>query len=279
MRTSIYALPIIANTAQVHPGHRGIVSLTLTSNAEFSVKLYPGMRIAELQLRHIDSLTESPKHSRYHFMTRPLHTELHRDPDLKYLGPMVEPIIVGIVSTIASGRTTAITYLTETYGLDRFSLADGLKDEARRIGVSPLRNSLQDLGSSLRETHGNAYLANKLLNSVKWLANRNNLVIVDSFKNIAEVEEFKKQLRFTLLGIDAPFDQRWERVKNRRRQGDPTEYDDFVLQDATDRGIYSSLPHSQQVEQLLKGANLLIYNDGSTAQFHEKLDDFMKKLL
>ena len=34
--------------------------------------------------------------------------------------------------------------------------------------------------------------------------NKNSLVVVDSFKNAAEVEEFRKQKRFTLLCIDAP---------------------------------------------------------------------------
>ena len=241
LRASISDLPIIANAAQVHPGHRGIISLTLTSNAEFSIKLFPGMRIAELQLRHIDTPIDLPRSSRYHYMTKPLHTELYKDKDLDYLGPTVEPTIVGVVSTIAAGRTTAINHLMETQGFVWFSLAQILKEEAIKIGIPTIRESLQDFGNNLRETRGDAYLATKLRNSATWLMNKSILVVVDSFKNKAEVEEFRKQRRFTLIGIDAPLQQRWDRVVTRRRQGDPTNIEEFKKQDALDRGISAHL--------------------------------------
>ena len=280
LRASVSDFPILANTAQVHPGHRGIISLTLTSNAEFSIKLFPGMRIAELQLRHIDTPTDSPRPSRYHFMTRPLHTELYKDKDLEYLGPTVEPIIIGVVSTIAAGRTSAINHLMETYGFAWFSLAQTLKEEAIKTGIPTLRSSLQDFGNSLRETRGDAYLATKLRSSPKWLMNKNGLVVVDSFKNIAEVEEFRKQRRFTLIGIDAPFQQRWDRVLSRRRQGDSLSLDKFKEQDAVDRGISeTSSTHAQQTDTLLAKADLRILNDGNVGQFLKMIDQAIQKLI
>ena len=127
LRSSISSLPIMANAAQVHPGHRGIISLTLTSNAEFSIKLYPGMRFAELQLRRVLTPIEKPRPSRHHRMTNPLPIALQKDSDLEYLGPVAEPIIVGIVSTIASGRTTAVSHLIERHGFTWFSLAQGFE--------------------------------------------------------------------------------------------------------------------------------------------------------
>jgi deoxycytidine triphosphate deaminase len=279
LRASFSSIPILANTAQVHPGHRGIISLSLTSNANFSVKLYPGMRIAELQLRHVSTPIDKYRPSRYHYMTRPLPTELDKDYDLEFLGPIMEPLIIGIVSTIAAGRTTAITHLTERYGFGWFSLGDVLKSEAIKQGVPTLRPNLQDLGNRMREVHSDSYLAVKLKTSKKWQMNQNNLVIVDSFKNIAEVEEFRKQRHFTLIGIDAPQLIRWERVKSRRRQGDPIEYSEFDEQDKTDRGLYGSLSHAQQTEELIKNGKYIIMNDGTFNEFTSKLDEVVSRIL
>jgi len=279
LRASISSIPILANTAQVHPGHRGIISLTLTSNAKFSVRLYPGMRIAELQLRYIATPLAISRPSRYHYMTRPLPTELYKDNDLEFLGPITEPLIIGIVSTIAAGRTTAISHLTERYGFGWFSLGDVLKSEAIKQGIPTLRSSLQDFGNRMREVHGDAYLAVKLRISKKWQMNQNSLVIVDSFKSVAEVKEFQKQKRFTLIGIDAPQLERWERVKLRRRQGDPTEYEDFEEQDKTDRGLNGLVSHSQQTDILIKNANHIIMNDGKFNDFTAKLDEIISKII
>jgi len=279
LRASFSNIPIIANTAQVHPGHRGIISLTLTSNANFSIKLYPGMRIAELQLRHIATSLNEYRTSRYHFMTRPLPVELYKDSDLEYLGPISEPLIIGIVSTIAAGRTTAISHLTERYGFGWFSLGDVLKSEAIKQGVPTLRSSLQDFGNRMREVHGDSYLAMKMRTSKKWQMSKNSLVIVDSFKNMAEVNEFRKQRRFTIIGIDAPQSIRWERVNNRRRQGDPITYDGFKEQDAMDRGIGSVMLHGQETEKIIANADYKIINDEKVADFTSKLDEIISKLV
>lgn len=279
LRASFSSIPIIANTAQVHPGHRGIISITLTSNANFSVRLYPGMRFAELQLRHVATPLDIYRASRYHYMTRPLPTELYKDTDLEYLGPINEPLIIGFVSTIAAGRTTAINHLMERYGFAWFSLGDVLKYEAIKQGVPTLRSSLQDFGNKMREVHGDNYLAMKLRTSKKWQMNKSSLVIVDSFKNMAEVEEFRKQRRFSLIGIDAPQLTRWERVKSRRRQGDPVSYEKFEEQDALDRGISNLSYHAQETNKILEISDYRLNNDGKVTEFINKLDSIISKIV
>jgi dCTP deaminase len=279
LRASLSSIPILVNTAQVHPGHRGIISLTLTSNANFSVKLYPGMRFAQLRLRHIATPTGPNQPSRYHYITTPIPTELHKDPELEFLGPTREPLIIGIASTIAAGRTTAINHLMERYGFAWFSLGDLLKYEAIKQGIPTLRSSLQDFGKKIREVHGDNYLASKLRTSTKWQMNKNTLVIVDSFKHLAEVEEFRKQKRFILLGIDAPQHMRWQRVKSRRRQGDPTRYEDFEEQDSLDRGISSTANHTQETNRILEQADFRLINDTEVSKFVQKLDEIVSKIV
>ena len=278
LRASVSNLYIIANAAQVHPGHKGVVTLALTSNAKEPIRLNPGLPIAELRLQHVYTPIERPRASRYHGITGPVPPKLHEDPDLEYLGPSVEPIIVGIASTIAAGRSTAVGHLLERHGFAWFSLATVLKAEAMRRGIPTLRDHLQQLGSELREVHGDAYLASKLRTERQWLASTSAMVVIDSFKNVAEAEEFEKQKRFKLLGIDAPQELRWKRVQERRRQGDATTHEDFLQQDATDRGL-DGARHGQQVVELLHVADEAIVNDGTIQEFLEKVDRFVMSVL
>jgi len=278
LRASFSDLPIVANVAQVHPGHKGIVTLSLTSNAEFSIRLYPGARMAELQLQRLDPCIAKPRKSRYHRMTKPVSTRLYEDRDLSYLGPTVEPIIIGFATTIAAGRTTAVGHLLDMHGFTFLSLADVLKSEAIARGIPTRREELQRLGTELRQLHGPAYLAEKFRTDPKWLSSKSALVIVDSFKNEAEVKEFRKQKRFTLLGIDAPEELRWERVRSRRRQGDPETYADFQYQDRVDRGL-SGDAHGQQLERLLAIADRVIMNHGTVEAFLAQVDKAVADLL
>jgi len=277
LRASVSDLPLSTRTTLVHPGHKGIVTLTLTSGAEFSVQLYPGLRVAQLQLQHLYGTISAPRASRYHQITHPIPTRLHEDEELQYLGPTVEPIIIGIASTIAAGRSTAIQLLSSR-GFAHFSLADVLKDEAIARGLSPGRAGLQALGSELRATRGDGYLAARLRTSPKWLSSTSTLVVVDSFKHEAEVKEFRKQRRFTLLGITAPEQERWSRVSQRCRPGEPDTLEAFRRQDAIDRGLVGAL-HGQQTDRLLEIADHVINNDGSIPDFLAKLDQFIKDVI
>lgn len=280
LRASASTLPLILNLVQVHPGHRGIISLTVTSNADFSTALYPGMTIAELKLIKTSSLVREPKGSRYHNLTRPTVSALHGDSNLDIIGPTIEPLIIGIASTLASGRTEAINYLIERFGFSSFLLSQILKSEARKHSLPPTRTNLQKLGKTLRETYGHGYLAVKLRSSAAWLTNENDFVIVDGFKNRGEVHEFRKQGNFRLIGIDADVKARWQRMKSRRRIGDPKEKKAFIYQDSIDRGLVPVSDGGQEVQYLLDNeVDHLIRNDGELPDFLKQFEELVKGLV
>jgi dephospho-CoA kinase len=195
-----------------------------------------------------------------------------------YAEPASEQIIVGIAATIGAGSTTALNHLIERYGFTFFSLGGPLKREAIHDDIPDLRNRLQELARDLRAIHGDNYLAKKLRMGRSWQANDSALVVVDGFKNIAEVEEFRKHQRFALLGIDAPLEIRWKRVRARRKPGDPKTYEQFREHDALDRGLVDT-PHSQEVDKLLQTADTVLINDGTIPEFLEDIDEFVHSLL
>lgn len=280
LRASVSNLPILANGARVHPGFRGILTFTLTSTAEIVIKLYPGMRFAEIQFFTLESPIKVPKSSRYHTLTRPIPPVLYKDSDLELLGPTVEPHILGIVSTIASGRTTVINYLMEVHGFASFSLAQMLRLDASTSGTPPLRSNLQALGKYIRSTKGDAYLAEKLRTSVNWLSNKHSKVIVDGFKHRDEVKEFRKQRSFSLVAVNAPFDERWNRLRGKKRIGDPEDKSKFIEQDEIDRGLKDTNDHGQEVDYLVsKMADYSLINDGLKDELFRKIDNLVDGFL
>jgi hypothetical protein len=73
---------------------------------------------------------------------------------------------------------------------------------------------LQDIGDSVRKEYRNqAYLAKSILPLIKKDKNKN--IVIDSFKNPAEIQIFKHYFdNFILFAIDASTENRWERLKD-----------------------------------------------------------------
>lgn len=278
LRHSVASVPIHASVATIQPGYRGIVVLSLHNNGLRPIQLYPGMPLAQLELRQLTRRVDSPKISRYSMSVVPEPIKIHKDKDIQFLGPSVNPLIIGIVSTIAAGRTRAVEHLQGDHGFLVFSLSAHLKDRAFQQGIRPGRAELQDLGNKLRGLYGKAYLAEQLRASRQWLENRHPFIVVDSFKHCDEVKEFQKQDRFYLLGIDAPVEMRRLRAEGRRRPGSEIG-PDFYDVDRVDRGIGENIPsHHLEVDEVMRMAFRVIRNDGTLADLHEQLDDFVGEI-
>jgi dephospho-CoA kinase len=93
----------------------------------------------------------------------------------------------------------------------------------------------------------------------------------------------KGHSEFFLIGIDAPFEVRWERVKSRNRDGDLLNHDKFVIDDARDRGFNEPL-NGQQVGMCLVNADFLINNDETFTQLensklYKDVNDIYRKII
>ncbi len=279
LRASVSNASIVANTAQVHPGHRGVITLTLTNMSSKAITLYPGLRIAEMRLHYLSSMINNIHLSRYHNKTKPVPTKWHEDFEIRYLGPTNNCFIIGIVSTIGAGRTTALTHLEENRGYYIYSLAQTLRSEARRQGIPIFRENLQSIGNQIRQTKDPGYLALQMLTNPEWLSSQTTVVIVDGFKHPEEVSEFRNRGNFILLGIDASVDLRWKRLEDRSRDGDPKSRKEFDKQDKLDRGLITGQTYSQRTNELLEMADEVIQNDSTFDDLEKNIDEYIGSIL
>ena len=165
-------------------------------------------------------------------------------------------LVIGITGTLVSGKGT-VAEILKSKGFSHITLSAIVREEVAKLGLEPLRQNLQDVGNNLRKEFGGQVLAERALNKFK---SYDNPLIIDEIRNIDEINFLRENSDFKLIGVDAPVELRWQRLKNRNRDSDLLNHDKFIIDDARDRGFNEPL-NGQQVGMCLVQADFLINND------------------
>ena len=266
-RSSWNRLFVQVAPASIFPGFAGVITLTLLNHGDTPIVLRPGFRIAQLMFYKL--VSPARHESRYGTATGASASMIHHDRDLRLFGPVREPKILGIVSTLGAGRTEVVRHLLDR-GFQSFALSKYVREEAVNSGLDPNRNRLQEVGANLRTTLGDQYLAVKMVRELDRTSALLNAV-VDGIKHPAEVIELRKKRFFKLLAVDAPPEMRFQRLQQRRRIGDPQTFDDFLQVDHRDRGV-DGPENGQRVDEVINMADYAIQNVGTLAELRAEVD-------
>lgn len=179
-------------------------------------------------------------------------------------------IIIGVTGTKAAGKDEFVNILKE-YDFVSFSLADIVREEAKRRNLPPTTENLQDIGNELRRLRGEAILAEIIAKKISELPEGSQIVI-NSIRNPAEVKFFQKTFRnkFFLIGIDADKEIRQERYL--RREG----VSQKEFEQANRRDLGEKELSGQQVKKCLSLAQEIIYNNGSLEELREKTIELLR---
>lgn len=175
-------------------------------------------------------------------------------------------MILGLTGKIGAGKGEVARILIEA-GFQYYSLSDILREEIRKKGFEVTRERLIEMGTRLRRENGAGALAELAL---KKLSSDRNYVI-DSIRNPEEVKVLKRRPDFYLLDVTAPRKIRFERVKARGRENDPSDFKQFVKTE--EREFKSHDPAAQQLIATAKLADKTLNNQGSL----EKLSDVVRE--
>lgn len=176
--------------------------------------------------------------------------------------------IVGITGYLASGKDTIANYLIEK-GFNHYSLSDELRSILKEKGVEQTRENQQKVGNELREKYGSDYLAKRVIEKAKEPA------VITSIRSIGEVE-FLKNRGMKLIFVDAPIETRYQRILDRKREGEEVlSFDQFKAQEEVEKGSSST---SQQLHKVADLADYTIINDGTFEEFNKKVDQVLGEL-
>jgi len=181
-------------------------------------------------------------------------------------------MLIGLTGRNASGKGEVAKYL-EKKSFYYCSLSDVIRDEIRRRGGPLTRERLIETGNELRQHHGPAVLAHRILQKIE----SDKHYVIDSIRNPKEVEALRSAENFKLIVVTAPIGERFERLKKRGREGDPPTFERF--KELEERELYGSSENSQNLLAVETLADEELKNDGSIDQLHAAIDRLLPQLM
>lgn len=181
-------------------------------------------------------------------------------------------MIIGITGPLCTGKSILSEMLIEK-GFFRLSFAQVLRDEMTDKGLEIDRIKLQDYGNEMRKKHGADYFAEKLL----AMTQEDKNYIVEGFRNPAEINAFRKNREFILIGLAAPTDLRLQWMISRSKDKDPDNIEDLIRVDARDRGV-GEPDYGQQSDKCYMLADAFIMNNTSVEDLKEKITKILDEL-
>src|SRR5262252_8985933 len=180
-------------------------------------------------------------------------------------------MLIGLTGRNAAGKGEVARYL-QRISFYYFSLSDAIRDEIRSRGEQPTRERLIIIGNELRQKHGAAVLAERILSKIE----DDKHYIIDSIRNPAEVEAFREAKHFKLIRIEAPAEVRFKRIVNRQRESDPKTLDEFVELEKREAEGDDTSQNLVKVELM---ADHTVTNAGALEKLYAQIDELLPKLL
>jgi dCMP deaminase len=180
-------------------------------------------------------------------------------------------MLIGLTGRNAAGKGEVARYL-QTKSFYYYSLSDAIRDEIRSRGEEPTRDRLIIVGNELRQKYGSNVLAERILAKIE----DDKHYIIDSIRNPAEVEAFRAAKNFKLIKVEAPPKVRFERILSRRRESDPSTFEEFI---ALENREAEGDDTSQNLVKVELMADETLVNDGPLPKLYPQIDALLKKLL
>jgi dephospho-CoA kinase len=184
-------------------------------------------------------------------------------------------MIVGLTGTKAAGKGIVAQLFIEK-GYNYLSLSDLVREEAKQQGLIDYSVfQLQRIGENMRQLYGDNVLAvrARLQIDADILKNKIENYVFDGIRNVGEIKEFRKLSDFLLISIDAPQEQRFQRLLKRGRSSDPKDWKSFLEMDKRDQGVNCN-DSSQHVYLCMQAADIKIYIE----EMHGIRDKIKEKL-
>lgn len=179
--------------------------------------------------------------------------------------------IVAFVGLAGSGKSTAVEYFTEK-GYPKVYFGGVILKAMEDAGIERTASSEQQFREAIREKEGKDFVANKIVEQIKHLAESGqHRIIADGLYTWTEYQVLKKAFpgELSLVAIVSPRHLRYHRLSERAIRP-------FTATEAHERDV-------TEIEHLEKGgpiaiADHYVINDGSIEELDKKLSELLESL-
>jgi len=177
-------------------------------------------------------------------------------------------LILGLVADISAGKDTVARYLAEKHNFEKHTLSDVIRAEARAKKLKPTRDNLYKLVREIRKKGGKHALVNRIIKKFK-----KDKIVIAGIREPEEIDYLKEQFpgKVKILHLTASPKIRFQRIKTRKRTGDPTTFKEFLEQEKKEWKEFN-------FKALFKMADYKIINDGTLEELYKDIDKVIKKI-
>ncbi|MFC1754912.1 AAA family ATPase [Thermoproteota archaeon] len=185
-------------------------------------------------------------------------------------------MIVCVTGTIASGKGKGADVIRKL-GFEHHSFSLEIRAIARERDIEINRDNLSALGRKLREEKpSGSIIGDRVLEKIKKHPDKD--YVLDGMRDVGEVEVLKNYeketgTRIIIIAVNAPQELRWERLKTRKRHGDPETFEAF--KEIDDREFEGG--HGQDVGDVMKMADYVVDNSGNLEDFEANMKKIIEK--
>lgn len=176
-------------------------------------------------------------------------------------------IVVGAVGLNGAGKDTLIDYLCRRCCVHKLSVGDIVREIAEQEDIERTRENLHKVSRSYMAEYGWGCFMQRLIEVIDkegWEA-----VGIAGVRTPCDVEvlrgRFGQDLVLVHVRVGDPL-VRYARLRERDEPRDPDDWEEFVAQERKEEQDF-------HISQTIQQANLVIENDGSLYDFHERIED------
>lgn len=166
-------------------------------------------------------------------------------------------MIIGLTGPMASGKSTTLAAMKNLGFEKQITLSDMIREECRKRNLPIERETMMNVGQSLRDEFGAGVLGKKALEYIQ--AQGGDMWVVDSIRNPAEVVELRKHPDFILIANTAPEDLIIKRIFSRKREDDTLDVESIKQKLRREMGE-GEPPEGQQVQKCIDLADYIFEN-------------------
>ena len=175
--------------------------------------------------------------------------------------------VIATVGLAGSGKGE-FAAVAERADVPVVTMGDVIRAECRERGLDPAEHH-GEVASALREERGPAAIAEASLPHVETALEDAETVVVDGIRSDVEVDAFEERFgeAFALVGIEAPFEVRRERIDDRGRD-DVENGEALAARDERELGF--------GLGAALDRADVTIENTGTLGAFRERVREVLE---
>ena len=175
--------------------------------------------------------------------------------------------ILGTVGLPGSGNGEAAAVAREA-GVPVVTMGDVIREACRDRGLDPTERH-GEVAKTLREENGEAAIAERSLPLIRDALEESDTVLVDGLRSPAEVARFEAAFGddFVVVGIEAPFETRVERLADRGRDASDADREALRAREERERGF--------GMDEVMADADVTVDNAGSLDGFRARVRDLL----